>query len=142
MTLARRQTIWLFAALAATVYTAVIFITRAHAGSANAGAVGLGAACDLTITVPVLYYLLLVRPGYSSWMALIASYNDPVGLLLKDTLGSAKTLKAVLGRITPVKSCHVQLDGKQYNRADAERLEDNAGRCKFTPLVVCNRGAH
>jgi hypothetical protein len=69
-------------------------------------------------------------------------YNDPVGLLLKDTLGSAKTLKAVLGRITPVKSCHVQLDGKQYNRADAERLEDNAGRCKFTPLVVCNRGAH
>src|ERR1022692_2393109 len=38
----------------------------------HAGAIGLGAACDLTITVPVLYYLLLVRPGHSSWMALVA----------------------------------------------------------------------
>ena len=36
------------------------------------GAVGLGAAFDLTVTVPVLYYLLLVRPGHSSWMVLIA----------------------------------------------------------------------
>jgi hypothetical protein len=50
----------------------VIWVARAHAAAANAGAVGLGAALDLTITVPVLYYLLLVRPGHSSWMALIA----------------------------------------------------------------------
>ena len=69
---ARKQMVWLFAALAATVYTAVFFIARAHAAAANAGAIGLGAACDLTITVPVLYWLLLVRPGYSSWMALVA----------------------------------------------------------------------
>jgi len=72
MAIARKQTIWLFAVLAATVYAAVFFVTRAHEGAADAGAVGLGAACDLTITVPVLYYLLLVRPGYSSWMALVA----------------------------------------------------------------------
>lgn len=70
--LARNQTAWCFAALAATVYTAVFLIARAHAAAANAGAVGLGAALDLTITVPGLYYLLLVRRGHSSWMALIA----------------------------------------------------------------------
>ncbi|MGC9946957.1 MAG: hypothetical protein ABSF64_11375 [Bryobacteraceae bacterium] len=70
--LARKQAAWMFLALAATVYTAVFCIARAHAAAVNAGAVGLGAACDLTITVPVLYYLLLVRPGHSSWMALIA----------------------------------------------------------------------
>ena len=72
MVLARKWTAWMFVALAATVYTAVVLVTRAHAMAGNAGAVGLGAAVDLTITVPVLYYLLLVRPGHSSWMALIA----------------------------------------------------------------------
>lgn len=72
MALARKQTAGLFVALAATVYTAVFLVARAHADAANAGAVGLGAACDLTITAPVLYYLLRVRPGYSSWMALAA----------------------------------------------------------------------
>jgi len=72
MVLTRKQTTWLFVALAATVYAAVLFVTRAHAAATHAGAIGLGAACDLTITVPVLYYLLLVRPGYSSWMALVA----------------------------------------------------------------------
>ena len=72
MVLARKQTTWLFVALAATVYGAVFFVTRAHTAALHAGAIGLGAACDLTITVPVLYYLLLVRPGHSSWMALVA----------------------------------------------------------------------
>ena len=72
MVLTRKQTTWLFMALAATVYTAVFLVTRAHPAALHPGAIGLGAACDLTVTVPVLYYLLLVRPGYSSWMALVA----------------------------------------------------------------------
>lgn len=72
MVLARKERIWWFAGTAATVYTAVFCMARAHAHAANAGAFGLGAACDLTITVPVLYYLLLVRPGFSSWMTLVA----------------------------------------------------------------------
>jgi len=72
MVLARKQTTWLFMALAATVYAAVFFVTRAHPAALHPGAIGLGAACDLTITVPMLYYLLLVHPGHSPWMALVA----------------------------------------------------------------------
>jgi hypothetical protein len=72
MPLTQKQTVWLFVALAATVYAAVFFVSRTHAAALHAGAIGLGAACDLTITVPALYYLLLVRPGHSSWMALVA----------------------------------------------------------------------
>src|ERR1039457_600985 len=72
MVLTRKQTTWLFMALAATVYTAVFLVTRAHPAALHPGAIGLGAACDLTVTVPVLYYLLLLRPVYSSWMALVA----------------------------------------------------------------------
>lgn len=68
---ARKQT-WLFVALAAAVYAAVVFAARTHTLAAHAGAIGLGAACDLTLTVPALYYFLLVRPGHSSPMALVA----------------------------------------------------------------------
>ncbi len=72
MTLARRSSVSLFAALAATVYAIVFLFARQHVGAHNAAAIGMGAACDLTVTVPVLFYFLLVRPGYSSWMALAA----------------------------------------------------------------------
>ncbi len=74
MVLARKPAVWIFAALAATVYTVVFLVARSHAASANAGVVGLGAASDLTITVPLLYYFLLVRPGYASWITLVALF--------------------------------------------------------------------
>lgn len=70
MALAKRQTAWLFLALSAMVYAAVFFVSRAPAASIHPRGIGLGAACDLMITVPVLYYLLLIRPGYSSWTML------------------------------------------------------------------------
>jgi hypothetical protein len=72
MALARRQTIWAFLALAATVYVAVFFLSRSAAAAANPGRIGIGAMCDLIVTVPVLYYRLLVRYGYSSGTAVIA----------------------------------------------------------------------
>jgi hypothetical protein len=72
MASARRQTIWMFLALAATVYVAVFFISRSAAAALHPGPIGIGAACDLMVTVPVLYYLLLVRYGYSSGTAMIA----------------------------------------------------------------------
>ena len=41
--------------------------------------------CDLMITVPALYYLLRVRPGHSSWLAMVAVFlagARAVGFLL------------------------------------------------------------
>ena len=66
-----RSTIWMFLALAATVYVAVFFVTRGVAATVHRGPVGIAAMCDLIVTVPVLYYLLLVRSGYSSSVAMI-----------------------------------------------------------------------
>ncbi len=72
MTLSGKQTAWLFAALAATVYTVVFFMSRTALAMTHPGRIGLAAFCDLTITVPFLYYLLMVRSGRSSWMAAMA----------------------------------------------------------------------
>ena len=72
MVLARKPTVGLFVLLAAMVYAAVFCVARAHATAGHAGAIGWGVLFDLSVTVPVVYYLLLVRPGHSSWMPLVA----------------------------------------------------------------------
>src|SRR5206468_2162856 len=72
MVLARKQTIWLFTGLMATIYVAVFFLARTAPALTHPGRMGLGATFDLVITVPALYYLLLIRPGFSSWTALMA----------------------------------------------------------------------
>jgi len=72
MTFARKQTAWLFMGAAATVYTAVFFIARSQRASVHPDVLGIAAMCDLVITVPLLYYLLRVRPGHSSWLAMVA----------------------------------------------------------------------
>jgi hypothetical protein len=74
MVLARKDRIWWFAGLAGMVYLAVLFVSRIHTGRPHPGAVQMAAACDLLITVPALYYLLLVRPGHSSWSAMLAVF--------------------------------------------------------------------
>src|SRR5690242_6008975 len=72
MALARRQNIWTFLALASTVYVAVFFLSHSAAASVHPGPMGIGTMCDLIVTVPVLFYFLLVRYGYSSGAAVIA----------------------------------------------------------------------
>lgn len=69
MTLAKRQTAGLFGVLAATVYTVALGMARSAKAAAHPGAMGLAVLCDFAITVPVLYWLLVVRRGYSSWRA-------------------------------------------------------------------------
>jgi len=43
MAIARKQTIWLFAVLAATVYAAVFFVTRAHEGAPERASIAAAA---------------------------------------------------------------------------------------------------
>jgi hypothetical protein len=62
---------WVFLGSAIVVYSAVFFISRSALAAARPGVIGLAALADLTITVPVLFYFLVVRRGYSSWMALV-----------------------------------------------------------------------
>jgi hypothetical protein len=85
MTFARKYTAWLFMGAAATVYTAVFFIARGQLASVHPDVLGIAAMCDLVITVPLLYYLLRVRPGHSSWFATVAIFlagARAVGFLL------------------------------------------------------------
>src|SRR5271157_1153801 len=72
MTLARRKALWLFLSLAVTTYTAVYFAARLPSAATRPAFIGAAGVADLTITVPLLYYSLVLRRGYSSWMALIA----------------------------------------------------------------------
>jgi hypothetical protein len=71
MTLTRDKTVWVFLACAMTVYSAVFLISRSYVAASRPGVIGLASLADLMITVPVLFYFLIVRRGYSSWMALI-----------------------------------------------------------------------
>ncbi len=72
MTLARKQTAWLFPALAATVCTIVFLVSRSRVAHSHPAPIALAALCDLTITMPFLYYLLLVRPRGSSPVPVLA----------------------------------------------------------------------
>ena len=72
VTLSARQSGAVFVILAAVVYTAVFAVTHSSLAAVHPGRVGVAAMCDLLITVPFLYYLLIVRRGRSSWMALFA----------------------------------------------------------------------
>ncbi len=67
MTLSRNASRAVFALLAAVVYTAVFFILRTPNASAHPVPVGLASLFDLTVTVPALFWLLLIRPGFGAW---------------------------------------------------------------------------
>jgi hypothetical protein len=71
MTLSKNRAMGVFLGSAIVVYSTVFFISRSALAAARPGVIGLAALADLTITVPVLFYLLVVRRGYSSWMALV-----------------------------------------------------------------------
>lgn len=68
----RQQAIWCFALTAATIYPLLWHLSRSMATLPQANLVGMAASCDLLVTVPLLYYCLLVRPGHSSVAALAA----------------------------------------------------------------------
>jgi hypothetical protein len=60
--------------LAATllIYVAIFTLTHSPLAASRSARVAWGALADLMLTVPALYYLLLVRPGYSSWVPMVA----------------------------------------------------------------------
>ncbi|MFN7992201.1 MAG: hypothetical protein U0Q18_01280 [Bryobacteraceae bacterium] len=60
-----------FSGVAASVYAAVFLVSRGSSAAAHSKAIGLAALCDLAITVPVLFYLLVVRGGHASWPTVI-----------------------------------------------------------------------
>lgn len=62
----------LFAGAALAIYGAVFATARAHSAALNAGPVGLGAAFDLMVTVPLVFYFVLVRPGHARGWAVLA----------------------------------------------------------------------
>ncbi len=71
MTLAKKQAYWLFAVLAVCTYTAVFYMARSPRALMHPAAIGFGGLADLLITVPALFYFLVVRTGFSSWMTLV-----------------------------------------------------------------------
>ncbi|HLJ49337.1 MAG TPA: hypothetical protein VKU01_25160 [Bryobacteraceae bacterium] len=71
MTLAKKQAYWLFVLLALCTYTAVFSIARSPRALVHPAAIGWGGLADLLITVPALFYFLVVRAGFSSWMTLV-----------------------------------------------------------------------
>lgn len=68
----RREAYGVFFALAATVYTVVFFASRFDAAVRRPAAMGAAGLADLIVTVPLLYYFLIVRPGLGSWTSLAA----------------------------------------------------------------------
>ena len=72
MSWGRREAQGLFFALAATIYTAVFFASRFDAAARRPAVMGAAGMADLIVTVPLLYYFLIVRPGLGSWMSLVA----------------------------------------------------------------------
>jgi len=54
---------------------------QAAAASLHPRGIGFGVACDLMITVPALYYLLLVGRGYSAWAVLPAAVRSALPTL-------------------------------------------------------------
>jgi hypothetical protein len=66
MTRARSWTA--FAGAAGCVYAAVFWVTRAHVG--RPGALAAAALCDLSVTIPALFYWLVVRAGFASLITL------------------------------------------------------------------------
>jgi hypothetical protein len=60
--------------LAATllIYVAIFTLTHSPLAASRSARIAWGALADLVLTVPALYYLLLVRPGYASWVPMVA----------------------------------------------------------------------
>lgn len=65
------NTAW-FAGCAALVYAAAIAIVRSTAFAARPGVLAGGVAADLLVTVPALFWLLVIRPGHASWRSMLA----------------------------------------------------------------------
>ncbi len=72
MTLARQPAIGLTAAVVLSIYTAVYFVSHSPRSLAHPDLVGAASLFDLTVTISVAFYLLLVRRGYASPFTLIA----------------------------------------------------------------------
>src|ERR1039457_1802473 len=70
MALAKRQAISWFVMCAAGIGTVVFFIGRTPAAAARPAMMGAAGLLDLVLTVPLVYWFLVVRPGHSSWATL------------------------------------------------------------------------
>jgi hypothetical protein len=71
MTIVKRPAFWVFAVAGLTVYTLIFFVARMPAALARPGLIGFAATIDLTVTVPVLCWFMLFRPGYARWPAVL-----------------------------------------------------------------------
>lgn len=60
-----------FVAAAIAIYLCLIWISRVNALTAHSRLVDWAVACDLVITVPGVYYFLLIRRGRSLWSPLL-----------------------------------------------------------------------
>lgn len=70
MTLSKKSALAVFFALALAINVTAALMVRQFA--ATKSAVAVGAFADMVLVVPVIYYLLLVRPGLQPWLTLPA----------------------------------------------------------------------
>jgi len=61
----------LFALAALSIVTVCVLITRSHLGAANIDVAAWGVTFDLTLTIPLVYYLVVVRSGAARPLTLI-----------------------------------------------------------------------
>jgi hypothetical protein len=70
MALAKRQAISLFLMCAAGIGAVVFIMARTPAAASRPAMMGAAGLIDLVLTIPLVYWFLVVRPGHSSWAAL------------------------------------------------------------------------
>lgn len=67
----RRQAYAAFFTGTLLIYSIVFALTRLPGTEMHAHVIGVAALSDLTLTVSILYYYFIIRPGFSSWAAVI-----------------------------------------------------------------------
>ncbi len=68
--LARKHAVSLFLLTTAFIYGLIFVVTHTSRALSHPRIMGPASLLDLVITVPLFYYLLVVRSGYSSWPSL------------------------------------------------------------------------
>lgn len=70
MALASKYAVSLFVSTAALIYSVIFIVSHTSRALSHAQIMGAAGLFDVVITVPLVYYLLIVRTGCSSWPSL------------------------------------------------------------------------
>lgn len=83
MTIALRNPRTLFALSAATVFAACLAVLHSHAYAVNPDLAAWGITCDFTLSIPLLYWFFLVRPGHVRPLTIVPVFVIGVAVAMR-----------------------------------------------------------